>query len=141
MSKEELIVTYAIPALIAILGGIAAWLGAQLKGIYQTHVNDKTKRAVVRICVKAAEQLYHELSGPEKLKKAQEGIVSMLNEKGIPISELEMNALIESVVCEFNYGFGLKDLFVDGEDYEDAEYVEAEGSDSETVNEEEGASL
>ena len=96
---------------------------------------------MVRICVKAAEQLYHELSGPEKLKKAQEGIVSMLNEKGIPISELEMNALIESVVCEFNYGFGLKDLFVEGEEYTDAEYAEAEGSDSETVNEEEGASL
>ena len=31
--------------------------------------------------------------------------MEMLNEKGIPISELEMNLLIEAVVSEFNYGF------------------------------------
>ena len=46
-------------------------------------------------CVKAAEQLYHDLGGPEKLKKAQEGVRQMLEETGIPISELEMNLLIE----------------------------------------------
>ena len=32
-------------------------------------------------------------------------IIKMLEEKGIPISELELNLLIESVVSEFNYGF------------------------------------
>ena len=50
------------------------------------------------------EQLYRDLSGPEKLEKAKEGIVEMLNEKGIPISEMEMDLLIESVVQEFNQG-------------------------------------
>ena len=32
------------------------------------------KQDVVRTCVKAAEQLYRDLSGPEKLEKAKEGI-------------------------------------------------------------------
>ena len=59
----------------------------------------------MRTCVKAVEQLYHDLGGPEKLEKAKEGIEDMLNEKGIPITELEMNLLIEAVVSEFNYGF------------------------------------
>ena len=63
------------------------------------------KHDVVRTCVKAAEQLYHDLGGPVKLEKAKEGVRQMLEEKGIPISELEMNLLIESVVSEFNYGF------------------------------------
>lgn len=109
MSNAEIFSNFILPAIIAVLTAVAGFVGAQLKGLYQKYVNDKTKEAVVRTCVKAAEQLYHDLSGPEKLKKAQEGVVEMLNEKGIPISELEMNLLIESVVSEFNYGFGKVD--------------------------------
>lgn len=105
MSKGEIFMTYGLPVIMAALTALAGFLGTQLKGLYQKYINDKTKEAVVRTCVKAAEQLYHDLSGPEKLEKAQEGVVQMLNEKGIPISELEMNLLIESVVSEFNYGF------------------------------------
>ena len=59
----------------------------------------------MRTCVKAVEQLYHDVGGPEKLEKAQEGIRQMLEEKGIAISQLEMNLMIESVVAEFNYSF------------------------------------
>ncbi len=105
MSKAEIFSTYVLPVVVAIATALAGFIGTQLKGIYNKYVNDKTKEAVVRTCVKAAEQLYHDLSGQEKLKKAQEGAVEMLNEKGIPISELELNLLIESVVSEFNYGF------------------------------------
>ena len=105
MTKGEIFATYALPIIAAAVTALAGFLGAQLKSLYQKYINDKTKEAVVRTCVKAAEQLYHDLSGPEKLAKAQEGVVQMLNEKGIPISDLEMNLLIEAVVSEFNYGF------------------------------------
>lgn len=105
MTKGELFATYALPIIAAAITALAGFLGTQLKGLYQKYVNDKTKEAVVRTCVKAVEQLYHDLGGPEKLEKAKEGIEQMLNEKGIPITELEMNMLIEAVVSEFNYGF------------------------------------
>lgn len=105
MTKAEVFSAYILPALIAVLTALAGYIGTQIKRLYEKYVNDKVKQDVVRTCVKAAEQLYHDLSGPEKLKKAQEGAVEMLNEKGIPISELELNLLIESVVSEFNYGF------------------------------------
>ena len=105
MSKGEIFATYALPIIAAAVTALAGFLGAQLKSLYQKHVNDKTKESVVRTCVKAVEQLYHDLGGPEKLEKAKEGIEEMLNEKGIPITELEMNLLIEAVVSEFNYGF------------------------------------
>ena len=140
MTKGELFATYALPIIAAAVTALAGFLGAQLKGLYQKYINDKTKESVVRTCVKAVEQLYHDLGGPEKLEKAKEGIEDMLNEKGIPITELEMNLLIEAVVSEFNYGF--------------AKAVEAPKSDTPAVeektpqndsitlySEEEGASL
>lgn len=105
MTIGEIFATYALPIIAAAVTALAGFLGAQLKGLYQKYINDKTKESVVRTCVKAVEQLYHNLSGPEKLEKAKDGVVEMLNEKGIPITELEMNLLIEAVVSEFNYGF------------------------------------
>lgn len=105
MTKGEIFANYVLPVIAAAVTALAGFLGAQLKGLYQKYINDKTKESVVRTCVKAVEQLYHDLSGPEKLEKAKDGVVEMLNEKGIPISDLEMNLLIEAVVSEFNYGF------------------------------------
>ena len=105
MTREEFFATYALPAIIAVLTAVAGFIGARVKNLYEKYINDKVKQAVVRTCVKAVEQLYHDLGGPEKLEKAKEGIEDMLNEKGIPITELEMNLLIEAVVSEFNYGF------------------------------------
>ena len=70
MSKGEIFATYALPVIAAAVTALAGFLGAQLKGLYQKHVNDKTKESVVRTCVKAVEQLYHDLGGPEKLEKA-----------------------------------------------------------------------
>ena len=103
--KYELLMSYLLPVIGAALTALAGFLGAQLKKIYQKYVDDRTKEAVVRTCVKAVEQLYHDLGGPQKLEKAKDGIQEMLKEKGIAISELEMDLLIESVVSEFNYGF------------------------------------
>ena len=105
MTRNEIFWAYVFPVIVASLTAFAGFLGTQIKGLYQKYINDKTKEAVVRTCVKAVEQLYHDLNGPEKFEAAKKGVEEMLNEKGIPISELELNLLIESVVAEFNYGF------------------------------------
>ena len=105
MSNEEIFGAYVLPAIVSLVAAAAAFVGAQLKRLYEKYVNDKTKQSVVRTCVKAVEQLYHDLGGPEKLEKAKESAVDMLNEKGIPITDLELSILIESAVSEFNYGF------------------------------------
>ena len=105
MSKEEIFGAYVLPAIVSLLAAAAAFVGNQLKRLYEKYINDKTKQSVVRTCVKAVEQLYHDLGGPEKLEKAKASAVEMLNEKGIPITDLELSMLIESAVSEFNYGF------------------------------------
>ena len=117
MTHQEIFVTYALPVIVAALTAFAGFIGTQVKKLYEKYINDKTKEAVVRTCVKAAEQLYHDLGGPEKLKMAQEGVRQMLEEKGIPISELELNLLIESVVSEFNYGFAKASEVTDGAEH------------------------
>jgi ribosomal protein L20A (L18A) len=99
------IIAYVLPVIAAFITGMAGYIGNQIKKLYEKYVNTKVKQDVVRTCVKAVEQLYHDLGGPEKLKKAQAGVRQILEEKGIPISDLELNLLIESVVSEFNYGF------------------------------------
>ena len=140
MTKGEIFANYVLPVLAAAVAALAGFLGSQLKGLYQKYINDKTKESVVRTCVKAVEQLYHNLSGPEKLEKAKDGVVEMLNEKGIPISELEMNLLIESVVSEFNYGFA-KASEVSGLDTPSLVEKTPEPPKVEEYSEEEGASL
>ena len=103
--ERDIFVTYLLPVLVAALTAIAGYIGTQIKRLYEKYVNNKVKQDVVRTCVKAAEQLYHDLGGYTKFQKAKEGVLQMLGEKGITISELELEMLIESVVSEFNYGF------------------------------------
>lgn len=97
----ELLQPYLMEIIVTILTAIATYIGAKIKKIYEEKVNDDTKRKVVSTVVKAVEQLYKDLNGEEKLEKAQENIVEMLNEKGIMITELEMNMLIEEVCNSF----------------------------------------
>lgn len=106
MTTPDIITTYLIPAAIAALTALLGWLGAQVRKLYERYINDKTKRAVVKTAVEAAEQLYRDLGGPEKLEKAKEGALEMLGEKGIAISDLELRLLIEAVVNGFNTGGG-----------------------------------
>lgn len=98
----EIIQNNLVEILIAILTAIAGYFGDRIKKIYEDKVNTETKQKVVKTCVNAVEQLYKDLHGEEKLEKAKEAILSMLNEKGISITEIELDMMIESVVNGFN---------------------------------------
>ena len=97
----ELLQPYLMEIVVTILTAIATYIGAKIKKIYEEKANDETKRKVVSTVVKAVEQLYKDLKGDEKLEKAKEAVLEMLNEKGIAITELEMNMLIEEVCNSF----------------------------------------
>ena len=79
----------------------ATALGAWIGRLYKEKVNDETKRKVVKTCCTAVEQLYKDIGGAEKYRKACEGISAMLAEKGITITPLEMQMLIEEVCYDF----------------------------------------
>jgi len=101
MEIWEAIQPNIVAILVAILTGVASFIGTKIKKLYEEKINDDTKRKIVKTVVNAVEQVYKDFSGNEKLIKAQENIVEMLNEKGIKISELEMKMLIEETCNSF----------------------------------------
>lgn len=100
---SEFINSYGLTIVYAILTALAGFIASQIKRIYQEKCDNATKKDVVETCVKAVEQLYHDLGGAEKLERAKANILQMLTQKGIDISEIEMDMLIEAVVAEFNF--------------------------------------
>lgn len=106
---QEFINNYGTEILYAIFIAIAGYLGNVVKNLYQKYVNDSTKKAVVKTCVQAVEQLYQDLHGADKYDKVVESVTDMLNEKGITITDIEMKMLIEAAVGEFNNVFETAD--------------------------------
>ena len=99
----EFIDNYGFTIVYALLTAIAGFIATKIKAIYEAKCDDETKKRVVRSCVKAVEQLYNDLGGAEKLERAKTNIIQILEQKGIVISELELDMLIEEVVAEFNF--------------------------------------
>ena len=81
---------------------IISYIGLIVKKIIKKNYEDKVKKEVVQVVVVAIEQLYSELSGEEKLKKAIENATEMLEYRNIFINDLELRMIIESSVNSFN---------------------------------------
>lgn len=93
------IILPAIASVVAVLFGV---LGTKIKQIYNEKAQNEIVKVVVDNVVKWVQQVYYELEGPEKLQKALTEASTILGEKGITISETELDMLIESAV------YGLK---------------------------------
>lgn len=101
----EFINEYGMQLLYAIVTAIAGYIGIALKHLVKKYLDDKTKIAVAKTAVQYVEQVFKDIHGEEKLNKALEAASSMLAEKGITITDLEMRVLIEAAVGEFNEAF------------------------------------
>lgn len=80
---------------------IAGFLGNRVRILCNRFFEDKSKKTVAEVCVKAVEQLYHGFDGETKKEKALLFVERLLTEKGIPFTSSEMHILIESAVSEF----------------------------------------
>ena len=98
----DFISQYGYQIVFAVLTALAGFFGAKIKKILEEREIGEEKRKIAETVVKAVEQLYRDLDGAEKLEKAKENIVEMLQIRGIEISEIELNMLIEATVAEFN---------------------------------------
>ena len=94
--------TYAPTILYSVLVAIAGFLGACAKRIYERVTQDESKKKAAETVVKAVEQMYKDLHGKEKKQKAIDGLRQMLDAKGIPIADIEIEMLLEAAVAEFN---------------------------------------
>ena len=84
---------------------IFAFLGNQAKNLYKKYVTTEIKQAVCRTVVRFVEQVYTDLHGREKLRAAMKKASEILAQKGIPITDTELEAMLEAAVNEFNKSF------------------------------------
>lgn len=93
------------PYLAEILGtiflAVATFLGTSIKRLYKEYIDSKTKKDIVECTVKYVEQVFKELHGQEKFDKAVEKASEWMQEKGINVSQTELEILIEASVNEF----------------------------------------
>lgn len=101
---EMFIDTYGMEILYTVVIALFGYLGMQAKAFYEQYINTKEKQAVAETVCKAVEQIYKDLSGEEKKQMALQNIEAMLAEKGITITVLEMEMLIEAAVFGFKQG-------------------------------------
>lgn len=95
---QEILLQYMALAICSLLTALAGYFASKIKGILESSRIDEAKRNTVNACIRAVEQLYKDLDGEEKLKKAKQSIIEILAEKGIGISANEMEILIEAEV-------------------------------------------
>lgn len=109
MDFAEILHEYLLPsawtAIVTLVSAVFAFIGAQLKKKYQEKIDTEEKRHAVETCVNAAEMVYKDLKGDEKLAKVKENIVEWLNLKGISISEIELDMMIEAAVTNLNLDY------------------------------------
>ena len=93
---------YGVMILYAVLTFIAGYVGVAFKRVYDKYIDTKTKKDIVKTCVRAVEQLYKDVHGQEKYDEAARAAAEWLNQKGILFTDLELKMLIEAAVLEFN---------------------------------------
>lgn len=93
------IIMNIIPIVIATVG---TFLIGLIKAKYSQYVNTDTKKEIAMLTVRYVEQVFTALHGKDKLEKAKSTFVDMLNEKGIKVSEAEINMLLEAAVHQMN---------------------------------------
>lgn len=102
---QEFLANYGFEILTTLITAFVGFLGVLIKNLVNKFLNDKTKQSIAKIVVSGIQQCYQELDGPAKLEKAIETMTTLLNEKGIKCTELEMRMLIEGAIGEFKDAF------------------------------------
>lgn len=99
---DKLLTDVIFPLISTLLIGLTTIFLTVIKNKINSFVDTKEKKEVVKSVVESVEYLYTKLDihnkSKEKLNLAKDNITSLLNEKGINISDAEMNVLINSTL-------------------------------------------
>ncbi|ARM67716.1 hypothetical protein LW81_146 [Lactococcus phage LW81] len=99
------------PILLALLVAIIGYL-AKIAGIQVQRVADKyaikakldANKTIVDLAVKYVQQVFNEADNQTKYNEAKNKALEILSEKGIKITDAELNMLIEASVANFKKG-------------------------------------
>lgn len=99
---EEIINVYLVPTLVTIITGLISYVGLKIKNMYEQYIDTQTKREIVNYTVKYVEQICKsiEVTSQDKFELAKTKSLEWLGNKGISISDTELEILIENAVIE-----------------------------------------
>ena len=100
----EILVGALAQILVIVIGAVAGLVGMKVKNFYnQKEIKEtiENNKIIVGIAVDFAEQTYKALDGFERFEKAKDKAIAMMNERGIPVKEEEIDAMIEQAVLSF----------------------------------------
>jgi hypothetical protein len=100
----EILVGALAQVLVIVIGAVAGFAGMKVKNFYnQKEIKEiiENNKIIVGIAVDFAEQTYRALDGSERFEKAKDKAIAMMNERGIPAKEEEIDAMIEQAVLSF----------------------------------------
>ncbi|MGB9859212.1 MAG: phage holin, LLH family [Moorellaceae bacterium] len=109
---EELVQKVAADLLVllatVVAGYVVAWLRKRLgvEGLKKIEVELAIKQELAAKAVQFVEQVYRDLHGEEKYRKAAEWLAGRARELGIAITADEMKGLIEAALRAFKDEFG-----------------------------------
>lgn len=84
--------------LATVLTVVFSYVGLELKKLYGQYVNTDQKRSVAESTVRYVEQVYADLDGEDKKKKALDRAGKLLTDSGIPVTAEELDTLLEAAV-------------------------------------------
>ena len=100
----EILVGALVQILVIVIGAVAGLVGMKVKNFYnQKEIKEaiENNKVIIGIAVDFAEQTYKTLKGSERFEKAKDKAIAMMNERGIPVKEEEIDAMIEQAVLSF----------------------------------------
>ncbi len=90
---------------VTVVMAIAGWVGTKLGKYIDEQKNSKQIREIVAHTVRYVEQVAKDLGSEQKLELAKARVVDYANTKGLRISEIEVEILIEAFVNELNESY------------------------------------
>lgn len=99
---KELMTQLTSNVIQVVLVLVFTYIGVAFKNINKKYVDTETKSVIVKNCVKCVEQIYTDLHGDKKKEQCEQQIVQLLYEKGITITQHELDVMIEAAVHEMN---------------------------------------
>ena len=106
MELMDLVMEIAPTVLMAIL----TYVGYLAKNVFETYIKNKEVKEIVIDTVKFVEQKFSDLDSQGKFNTCKAKVLDYLASKGIEMSELELEILIESAVNGLKQGMTQKQL-------------------------------
>lgn len=102
---EFFVTTYGSEIIGLLLLSVFGCIGYAAKKLCKRFLDDETKVAIAMTAVRFVEQVWTDIHGADKLKKALDTAEMLLKKKGIAFDAEEMMVRIEAAVQEMNEVF------------------------------------